>query len=112
MRDAGREFAYVRHPREAGATEDSGGRVRLIDARPAAQCAVATLAGARCLPADELFAPGGRLPAARDLLWLLGASVLMFVAGKYYKERMITRPEGVVMVIAYVTYTGLLIAAL
>ncbi len=76
MRDAGREFAYVRHPREAGATEDSGGRVRLIDARPAAQCAVATLAGARCLPADELFAPGGRLPAARDLLWLLGTAGL------------------------------------
>jgi len=47
-----------------------------------------------------------------DLLWLLGASVLMFVAGKYYKERMITRPEGVVMVLAYVAYTGLLIAAL
>ena len=47
-----------------------------------------------------------------DLLWLLGASVLMFVAGKYYKERTITRPEGVVMVLAYVAYTGLLIAAL
>ena len=47
-----------------------------------------------------------------DLLWLLGASVLMFVAGKYYKVRMITRSEGVVMVVAYIAYTGLLIAAL
>lgn len=47
-----------------------------------------------------------------DLLWLLGASVLMFVAGKYYKVRMITRSEGAVMVIAYIVYTGLLIAAL
>ena len=76
MRDAGREFAYVRHPSEAGATDGAGEPVRLVDARPAAQCAASTLAGARCLPADELFAPGGRLPAARDLLWLLGTAGL------------------------------------
>ncbi len=47
-----------------------------------------------------------------DLLWLLGASVLMFVAGRYYKVRMITRSEGAMMVVAYLVYTGLLIAAL
>ena len=44
-----------------------------------------------------------------DLLYLLGASVLMFFVGKYHKERMITRTEGIVMILAYVIYTGYLI---
>lgn len=44
-----------------------------------------------------------------DLLYLLSASVLMFVVGKYYKERTITRPEGLFMILAYVFYTGYLI---
>lgn len=44
-----------------------------------------------------------------DLLYLLGASVLMFFVGKYHKERMITRAEGIVMILAYVIYTGYLI---
>lgn len=44
-----------------------------------------------------------------DLLYLLGASVLMFFVGKYHKVRMITRAEGAVMILAYVVYTGYLI---
>ena len=44
-----------------------------------------------------------------DLFYLLGASVLMFLAGLYYKVRTISRPEGVIMVAAYVFYTGYLI---
>lgn len=44
-----------------------------------------------------------------DLLSLLGASLLLFVAGLYYKERTITRPEGAVMVLAYIVYTAVLL---
>ena len=44
-----------------------------------------------------------------DLLYLLGASVLMFIAGKYHRVRTITRAEGGVMVAAYVIYTAYLI---
>ena len=44
-----------------------------------------------------------------DLCYLLGACLLLFVAGCYYKERTITRPEGAVMVIAYLCYTGYLL---
>ena len=44
-----------------------------------------------------------------DLLYLLGASLLMFFVGKYHKVRMITRAEGIVMIVAYVVYTGYLI---
>ena len=44
-----------------------------------------------------------------DLVYLLGACVLLFLAGMYYKERTITRPEGAVMVVAYLCYTGYLL---
>ena len=44
-----------------------------------------------------------------DLLYLLGASLLMFFVGKYHKVRMITRTEGIVMIATYVVYTGYLI---
>lgn len=44
-----------------------------------------------------------------DLLYLLGASLLMFFVGKYHQVRMITRAEGAVMVLAYIVYTGYLI---
>ncbi len=45
-----------------------------------------------------------------DLLYLVGASVLMFLVGRYNKVRTITRAEGAVMVAAYVVYTGYLIS--
>lgn len=44
-----------------------------------------------------------------DILYLLGASVLLFLAGKYNKVRTITRGEGIIMIIAYLFYTGYLI---
>ena len=44
-----------------------------------------------------------------DLCYLLGACVLLFLAGAYYRERTITRPEGGLLVVAYLGYTGYLI---
>lgn len=44
-----------------------------------------------------------------DLYCLLGASMLMFFAGKFHKVRTITRAEGGVMIFAYLAYTGYLI---
>ena len=44
-----------------------------------------------------------------DLCYLLGACVLLFLAGAYYRERTITRLEGGVLVVAYLVYTGYLI---
>ena len=44
-----------------------------------------------------------------DLFYLLGASLLLYFAGRFYKTRTITRAEGVVMVAAYVVYTGVLL---
>ncbi len=45
-----------------------------------------------------------------DLLYLVGASLLLFVVGKYYKTRKITRIEGAIMVVGYIIYTGILIS--
>lgn len=44
-----------------------------------------------------------------DLFYLLGSSVLLFLVSLIYKERTITRVEGLVMILAYVFYTGYLI---
>lgn len=44
-----------------------------------------------------------------DLFYLLGASLLLYFAGRFYKTRTITRLEGGVMVAAYVVYTGVLL---
>ena len=44
-----------------------------------------------------------------DLLYLLGASILLFITGKYNRIRIITKKEGAIMVIAYIIYTGYLI---
>jgi thiosulfate/3-mercaptopyruvate sulfurtransferase len=63
------DFAYVRAlPPEAGLV--------VVDARPSADCAAKSLAGARCLPATDFLGPHNRLPSARDLLWLLGTAGL------------------------------------
>jgi len=68
---AAEDFGYVRSVPDARSVE----RV-VVDARPLAECRARTLAGARCLPADELLGPQRRLPAGRDLLWLLGTAGL------------------------------------
>ena len=61
------DFAYVRAA-EAGAV--------VVDARPLAACREKSLAGARCLPAEDFLGPHKRLPSARDILWLLGTAGL------------------------------------
>jgi len=63
------DFAYVRSaPKEDG--------VVVVDTRPLADCRAKSLAGARCLPADDFLGPHRRLPDARDILWLLGTAGL------------------------------------
>jgi thiosulfate/3-mercaptopyruvate sulfurtransferase len=69
MAGAAEDFAYVR------AVADAPGAV-VIDARPLAACREKSLAGARCLPAEDFLGPQRRLPGARDLLWLLGTAGL------------------------------------
>ncbi len=65
------DFAYVRSLADA-----AGSDTVVVDARALADCRERSLAGARCLPADELLGPRRRLPSARDLLWLLGTAGL------------------------------------
>lgn len=101
-------FSYVSSlPQEEGLV--------VVDARPAAECAARTLAGARCLPAEDFLGPHHRLPDARNLLWLLGTAGLSgeeavlvtgqeatardFVAGLLYvagqrSVRVLTEPVG------------------
>lgn len=67
--DAAEDFAYVR----SAALADG---VVVVDARLLADCRSKSLAGARCLPAEDFLGPHKRLPSARDLLWLLGAAGL------------------------------------
>ena len=66
---AAEDFTYVR---AAAQTEAAV----IVDARPFADCRAKSLADARCLPAGDFLGPQRRLPSARDLLWLLGASGL------------------------------------
>lgn len=58
------DFAYVRSL--ADATDRDA--VVVVDTRALAECRARSLAGARCLPADDLLGPQRRLPSARDLL--------------------------------------------
>lgn len=44
-----------------------------------------------------------------DMLTMLGASILFWVFGWFFRERTITRTEGVLMVLAFVAYTIYLI---
>ena len=50
----------------------SGGAIRVVDARPKRACERASLPGARCLPAEELFGADGRPVGFDALRWLLG----------------------------------------
>lgn len=64
---AASDFAYT-------SRVGAGGTV--IDSRPLADCKRASLAGARCLPAEEFLDPQRRLASERDILWLLGTAGL------------------------------------
>ncbi|MDP2135294.1 MAG: hypothetical protein Q8J99_16960 [Sulfuritalea sp.] len=64
---AASDFAY---------TQRVGAGETVIDSRPLAECKRASLAGARCLPAEEFLDPQRRLPSERDILWLLGTAGL------------------------------------
>lgn len=44
----------------------------ILDVRGQALCEKASLAGARCLPVDQLLGPNRRLPNISGLLWLFG----------------------------------------
>lgn len=61
------DFAY---------TQKVGAGDTVIDSRPLADCKRASLAGARCLPAEDFLGPQRRLPSERDILWLLGTAGL------------------------------------
>lgn len=107
---AAEDFAYVRSVAAEGDV--------VVDTRPLADCRAKSLAGARCLPAEDFLGPHRRLPSARDLLWLLGTaglsgeeSVLVvgqeaaardFVAGLLHiagqrSARVLTEPVGRVL---------------
>jgi len=47
-----------------------------------------------------------------DLLWLLGASALFWLSGRFVAQRMITRMEGALLALCYVAYTAILISSL
>jgi thiosulfate/3-mercaptopyruvate sulfurtransferase len=64
---AANDFAY---------TQKVGAGDAVIDSRPLADCRRASLAGARCLPAEDFLGPQRRLPSERDILWLLGTAGL------------------------------------
>ena len=104
---AAEDFAYARTVAAEGSV--------VIDTRPLADCRAKSLAGARCLPAEDFLGPHRRLPSARDLLWLLGTAGLSgeenvlvvgqeagardFVAGLLYiagqrSVRVLTEPLG------------------
>ena len=76
---AANDFAYTQKV-GAGALCVPGtplcGQVTVIDSRPLADCRRASLAGARCLPAEDFLGPQRRLPSERDILWLLGTAGL------------------------------------
>ncbi len=104
------DFIYVR---KAAAQLRDGSVV--VDTRPLEDCKLRSVAGAVCLPAGGFLGPQRRLPAERDLLWLLGtaglggdetvlvvgqdATARDFVAGLLYiagqrRVRVLTEPVG------------------
>lgn len=48
------------------------GDMVVVDARPLSECGRGSVIEARCLPAEDFFAPNGRLANFRDVLWMLG----------------------------------------
>ncbi len=54
----------------------SGESQVIIDSRSAEACEKASFPGARCLPADDFFGPGGRLAGFANTTWLFGTAGL------------------------------------
>lgn len=80
-------FAYVRSLAAVRAAHSL-----VLDTRPLARCLKDTLAGAHCLPPEALLGPHGRLPAFRQLVWVLGTAGLsgrgtVLVAGERAERR-------------------------
>lgn len=80
-------FAYVRSLAAGRAAH-----ALVIDTRPLARCVKDTLAGAHCLPPEALLGPHGRLPAFRQLVWVLGTVGLsgrgtVLVSGDHAERR-------------------------
>jgi thiosulfate/3-mercaptopyruvate sulfurtransferase len=48
----------------------------VLDTRPLSSCVQATIAGARCLPVEDVLAPNRRLANWSGILWLLGTAGL------------------------------------
>ncbi len=44
-----------------------------------------------------------------DLLTLVGASLLFWIFGWFFRERTITRPEGAILLLAYIAYSTILV---
>lgn len=44
-----------------------------------------------------------------DLLYLVGASVLLWIFGVFFAKKTITRIEGIILILCYIVYTGILI---
>ena len=64
----------------------------VVDSRPAARCAEATLPGARCVPITDILGPHDRFPSVSGLLWLLGTAGLtggehVLVVGERARDR-------------------------
>jgi len=64
----------------------------IVDSRPLAICQQSSLAGAMCLPVEDILAPNGRLANWSGILWLLGSANLagsehVLVIGQQTKRR-------------------------
>lgn len=60
------ELSYV------AALPADGADTKVIDTRPQQQCLTDSLAGAHCLPLEDLFGPHHRLANIRDIAWVFG----------------------------------------
>ena len=70
----------------------AGSGTTVVDTRPTQQCARQTLAGGHCLAPEDLLGPRHRLPAFRQLVWVLGTAGLsgkgtVVVAGESAQRR-------------------------
>jgi len=65
---------------------------QIIDTRALAMCQQRSIVGAHCLPASDLFGPGGVLPSFVDIYWALGTAGIsahrrVLVTGDQARER-------------------------
>ncbi|MGA7801817.1 MAG: hypothetical protein WCC36_13505, partial [Gammaproteobacteria bacterium] len=69
--DAATDFSYIERLRLP-----QGSDTIVLDTRAVARCEARSVAGAHCLPPSALLGPHGRLPAFRQLVWVLGTAGL------------------------------------